>query len=129
MVYISLLYIIFLHILFNSDVEYWTESDNQVDEDFPFDTPEILEGELCSDSMTGEELNYEQKRFIWWIVAFTCLLQTLHMVSLRGITLLLKFLHVMLLCLEFPSTLYQQSTYYFIKNCHNPIISKLCGVF
>ncbi len=83
---------------YSIDVEYWTENDTQVDEDFSLqNVSKTTIEEPCEAS--DEDLNHDQKRFIWWIIAFTCLFETLHKVSLRGIAFLLKFLHVMLLCL------------------------------
>ena len=81
------------------DVEYWNEEDSEIEEDFslithadePLSPPR---SETFDDSLTPGE-----QSVVWWVVAFTCLFETLHTVSSRAIAWLLRFFGVLLACL------------------------------
>lgn len=69
--------------------------------------------------MSNQALSQDQQAVIWWVVAFSCLFQTLHSLSSRAVTWLLKFLGALIaffglyskeiaeIAFAFPSTLYQ----------------------
>ena len=71
----------------------------------------------------NEGLNQEEQAMIWWVVAFTCVFETVHSVSSRAIGWLLQLLGSLLHCLghysqqiariahAFPCTLHQRSKY------------------
>ena len=107
-----------------ADVEYWDENDSDVDNDFSQDK--------CSDEPLtpnpGHEsqedgLNQDERSVIWWVVAFTCVFETLHSMSSRAMAWLLHLLGSLFCFLSqysknianiahaFPSTLHQRSQY------------------
>lgn len=101
-------------------MEHWDEKDSDVDEDFPSD----LQPSCLSTNETNDELlNQDEQAVIWWVVAFSCVFQTLHSLSSRAVIWLLKFLGTLLaflgvysneiarIALAFPSTLHQRSLY------------------
>ena len=45
-----------------------------------------------SKASQGDSLNKDEKSVIWWVVAFTCVFETLHSLSSRATTGLLHFL-------------------------------------
>ena len=104
-----------IHIL--GEIEHWNEDDSDIDADFKDLSP-------TSDCVQVDYLcEANDKAIIWWIVAFTCVFQTLHSLSSRSISWLLMFLSTMLtffgrhsdkiarLSTAFPSTLYQRNQY------------------
>ena len=64
-------------------MEYWAESDD----DLKSDCDSELEPTL--DNLELPTLDSDKEGAIWWIVAFTCILQTM---PLRSVEFLLKFL-------------------------------------
>ncbi|SMN01974.1 hypothetical protein SPONN_281 [uncultured Candidatus Thioglobus sp.] len=78
------------------DPEYWKESDDEVEQDIEdhFCVPPDLD-ETGAD-FTSQRLDKEQTEVVWWVVAFTCAIQSLHSLPLRAIGWLLKFLVVLL---------------------------------
>lgn len=99
-----------------------------------YSEPEELTTPMDSDN---EGLDAEQEAVVWWLVVFTCTLQTLHSLSLRAVQWLLKFLAVLLTYLgrysnkisriakAFPSTLYLRAKYLNDKMCAVPIVLKV----
>ena len=79
--------------------------------------------ELSDENVRDDVLNKEEDAVIWWIVAFTCIFQTLHSLSSTAVSWLLKFLGCLLaffgrysekiskISSAFPSTLYKRSQY------------------
>lgn len=106
-------------------MEYWDERDSDVDADFKDDEPPSMPAQLLEDHVDGI-LSPDDHDIIWWVVAFTCLFQTLHSLSSRAVSWLLKFLSILFfffgtyseqaarIACEFPSTLYQRTQY--LKN-------------
>ena len=66
-------------------MEYWVESEDDLKNDCD------SELEPTQDNLDQQNLNSEQESAIWWIVAFTCILQTLHSLPLQSVEFLLKF--------------------------------------
>lgn len=78
---------------------------------------------MSTHEVPAEDLSQDQRAVIWWVVAFSCVFQTLHSLSSRGVVWLLKFLGSLLsflglysnevakIALAFPSTLHQRSQY------------------
>ena len=94
-----------------------------MDNDFPIessDEPPTLDFEKISEE---EDLQEDHKAFIWWIVVFSCVYQTLHSLSSRAIEWLLLFLGSLLsvlgrfsneiskIAVAFPSTSYKREKY------------------
>ena len=75
------------------DMEYWNENDSDINEDF---SEEMHSDEPATPSPSkasqGDSLNKDEKSVIWWVVAFTCVFETLHSLSSRATTGLLHFL-------------------------------------
>ena len=67
-------------------MEYWAESDDELKNDCG------SEPEPLSDNLELRNLDDDQESAVWWIVAFTCVMQTLHSMSLQSVEFLLKFL-------------------------------------
>ena len=101
-------------------LEYWDENDSDVDGDFsPNSPPE----NLPTGEIPDQDLNGDQQAVIWWVVAFSCVFQTLHSLSSRAVSWLLKFLGTLLaflglysteiagIALAFPSTLHKRSKF------------------
>ena len=65
----------------DDEVEFWEKNDNDLDADFPPsvspDTPRF--------DLNEPALDQEQEVFIWWVITFTCIFQTLHMLSSRAV--------------------------------------------
>ena len=82
--------LIFICVL--DEVEYWNEEDSDIEKDFSTqasnDEPTIP---APSQALSDEGLTSDEQAVVWWIVAFTCLLETLHMLSTRAVAWLLKF--------------------------------------
>ena len=74
-------------------MEYWDENDSDVDNDFSQDkcSDEPLTPNPGHESQE-DELNQDERSVIWWVVAFTCVFQTLHSVSSRAMAWLLHLL-------------------------------------
>jgi len=98
-------------------MEYWEESEKELKQDCESD----LEGDLAAPDAGIQE--WETQRAVWWIVAFTCIMESLHSLPSRSVEFLLKFLAALLLFFSrysrkiediakaFPSTLYSRSKY------------------
>ena len=71
------------------DLEHWDENDSDLDADFPSD---VSPHQLLACEEPDAYLTQDQHAVIWWVVAFSCIFQTLHSVSSRGVAWLLKFL-------------------------------------
>ena len=105
------------------DVEYWQESDAEVNRDLPSQCPDEPASPHINDD---DDLDNEQAAFVWWVVVFTCVFQTLHSLSSRAVQWLLKFLGVAFTFLsryspaigqmaqKLPTTLHQREV--FLKN-------------
>lgn len=52
--------------------------------------------EPTQDNLELQSIDSDQESAIWWIVAFTCILQTLHSLPLQSVEFLLKFLTCLL---------------------------------
>ena len=101
-------------------MEHWDENDSDIDEDFPHNLPPNI---LSTQKTSDERLSQDQQAVIWWVVAFSCLFQTLHSLSSRAVVWLLKFLGTLLaffglysdkiagIAFAFPSTLYRRKQY------------------
>ena len=110
------------------DVEYWNEDDLDFEHDFLVDSDCEPPTPLLDITSQDESLNREEQAVIWWVVAFTCVFETLHSVSSRAIGWLLHLLGSLLHCLghysqqiariarAFPCTLHQRSKYLEKKN-------------
>ena len=104
-------------------MEYWDESDSDINEDFSVADLQNDEPNTPDLPMTSQEVNEDEKSIIWWVVVFTCLLETLHSLPSRAITWLLKFLSSLFVFLSqyfnnianiahtFPSTLHQRTNF------------------
>ena len=109
-----------LSIFSPGDLEHWDENDSDLDADFPSD---VSPHQLLACEEPDANLTQDQHAVIWWVVAFSCIFQTLHSVSSRGVAWLLKFLGALLsflglysneiagIALAFPSTLHQRTKY------------------
>lgn len=106
------------------DLEYWDEVDSDLDADFALpssanEPPTPLQGH----GPLAQSLSPDQHAIIWWVIAFTCVFQTLHSLPSRAVAWLLKFLGSLLgflgryskeiatIASHFPSTLYQRNEY------------------
>lgn len=101
-------------------MEHWDEKDSDIDEDFPL---YLQRTNLLVEETNDEPLSKDQEAVIWWVVAFSCLFQTLHSLSSRAVMWLLKFLGTLFaffglysdeiagIALAFPSTLHQRNQY------------------
>lgn len=75
------------------ELEYWEEADEELDTDFPLDA--------TADNMEPPDVpplheDVETDAVVWWVVAFTCVFQTLHSLSSSATQWLLKFFAVLL---------------------------------
>ena len=69
--------LIFYH---TGDVEYWNEEDSEIDEDFSPVT-HVHDEEPPTPAVTpGDGLSSDEQSVVWWMVAFTCMFETLHCV-------------------------------------------------
>lgn len=79
------------------DSEHWIDRDSDLDADFhqrlPDDEPSTP---LHCSEQEDTQLNAEEQAVVWWIVAFTCIFQTLHSLPSRAVGWLLQFLGVLL---------------------------------
>jgi len=76
-----------------------------------------------SQTVSDEGLTPDEQAVVWWIVAFTCIFETLHSLSSRAVTWLLKFFGAVFSLLGnfsqpiarmarvFPSTLHRRAQY------------------
>lgn len=69
----------------DTEVEYWQESDGEIEQDLSSQSP----NDLVSPQ---KETETDHSILVWWIVTFVSLFQTLHCISDRAIAWLLKFL-------------------------------------
>ena len=70
-------------------MEWWDENnDEDISEDVQNDEPDTPIQEMTSQ----EDLTRDERSVIWWVVVFTCLLQTMHSLPSRAIVWLLHFL-------------------------------------
>ena len=96
-------------------MEHWDESDSEIDADNLTQCDEHVQ--------VDKPLDQELDSFVWWVVAFTCIFQTLHSLSARAIQWLLLFLSVTFTFLgkfserisriatSFPSTIYRRTQF------------------
>ena len=73
------------------ELEYWEESDSELQEDFSTDEPQTLT-ELHSDS----QCSVTHRSLIWCIMTFVSLFQTLHFIPDRAADWLLQFIGILL---------------------------------
>jgi len=78
-------------------LEYWNERDSDIDADFfttsTSDTSSSPPQQFCeNDWGEKEDVSQDEEAVIWWIVAFTCIFQTLHSLSSRAVSWALNFL-------------------------------------
>ena len=109
-----------------AEIEYWQELDAEFDADFP-DTDEE---HVNSPAATSDA---EQRAITWWLVAFTCVFQTLHALPSRAIQWLIIFISALLtvfsrysprivqIAHDFPTSLYQRSKFLEQKLLVGPI--------
>ena len=102
----------------SGDLEHWDEKDSDIDADFS-PPNHVFDHDVSDDHI----ITQDQQAVIWWVVAFTCVFQSLHSLSSRAVVWLLKFLATMLafmgkysneiagIALAFPSTLHRRSVY------------------
>ena len=72
--------------LFSTDIhvpQYWNESDLELSDDFSISND-------CNEPptphfTTDENRNEDHEAFIWWVISFSCVFQTLHSISSRAI--------------------------------------------
>ena len=120
------------------DIEYWKESDDEIEGDIQEcaqSEPNAQDIQMDSQQQAG--LDSEQAAVVWWVVMFTCTLQSLHSLSLRAVKWLLKFLVVLLTFLgrysdkiseiarAFPCTLFLRTKYIREKVSVPPIFQKV----
>ena len=110
-------------IFYSDDVEYWSEDDLELEEDFAIESEYTSPQHLHTNVSQDEGLNEEEQAVIWWLVAFTCIFETLYTVSSRAMGWLLCFLGSLLqflghysqeiakVALPFLCTLYHRSKY------------------
>lgn len=67
-------------------MEYWEESEIELKQDCESDS----EGEPAAPDVGIQD--GETQRAVWWIVAFTCIMESLHSLPSRSVEILLKFL-------------------------------------
>ena len=81
-------------------LEHWEENYSDIDAEFPFDlkcsSPNLKD---IDETLDHHDLNQDEQAIVWWIVVFTCVLQTLHSLPARAIEWLLKFLSTLLVFL------------------------------
>ena len=77
---------------FNTETEYWMESDGEIEADIQQSEPPPS---LLLDCPPTQE-EEETKAVVWWIIAFVALFQSLHFIPERAISWLIKFLYVLL---------------------------------
>ena len=70
-------FILIVPLNLSEETEYWDE-DNDWDADFPPESPSP------SDDSEDVQFDAEQRVIPWWVVVFTCTLQTLHSLPSRA---------------------------------------------
>ena len=113
-------------------MEWWDENnDEDISEDVQNDEPDTPIQEMASQ----EDLTRDERSVIWWVVVFTCLLQTMHSLPSRAIVWLLHFLGSLFTFLSqysnnianiahaFPSTLHRRTSY-ISKNLSLPSVHR-----
>lgn len=75
-------------------IEYWEESENELKEDCD------NESECSAPDAATDIQDRDTQRAVWWTVAFTCIIQSLHSLPSRSVAFLLKFLAALLLFLS-----------------------------
>ena len=83
-------FILLVPLNLTEETEYWDEEDNDLDADFPPESPSP------SDESEDIQFDVEQRVITWWVVVFTCTLQTLHSLPSRAAQWLLQFLYCLL---------------------------------
>jgi len=119
------------------ETEYWQESDNEIEDDIQDCAQSELNAQDFQMDSQHQGLDSEQAAVVWWVVVFTCTLQSLHSLSLRAVEWLLKFLVVLLTFLgrysgkiteiarAVPSTLFLRTKYIREKVSIPPIFRKV----
>lgn len=118
------------------ETECWQESDNEIEDD----TQDCVQSEPNAPDIQMDSrhqgLDSEQAAVVWWVVVFTCTLQSLHSLSLRTIEWLLKFLVLLTFLRRYsgkiseiaravPSTLFLRTKYIREKVSIPPIFRKV----
>lgn len=113
--------------------EHWNECDSDLEADFCTTTTNNDPPALQLLEQADEEIHRDHQAFIWWIVAFTCVFQTLHSLSSRAVGWLLLLFGSLLSYLglfsdeiakiaqAFPSTLHLREQYLREKLNTSPI--------
>ena len=119
-------------IIDSEDAEYWVESDSDLKLDCDIDLEEPI-----SSALESHQLDDAQENTVWWLVAFTCIIQSLHSLPVRSVEFLLKFLGALLSYLgrysrsisviagAFPRTLHTRAQYLQDKLFVPPIIRRV----
>lgn len=119
------------------ETECWQESDNEIEDDIQDCVQSEPNAPHIQMDSRHQVLDSEQAAVVWWVVVFTCTLQSLHSLSLRTIEWLLKFLVVLLTFLgrysgkiseiarAVPSTLFLRTKYIREKVSILPIFRKV----
>ena len=71
-------FILLVPLHLTDETEYWDEEDNDLDADFPPEPPSP------GDESEDIQFDVEQRVITWWVVVFTCTLQTLHSLPSRA---------------------------------------------
>ena len=112
--------------------ECWVENDSDLKMDCDSE-PE----ELAPNALELHQLDNAQETALWWLVAFTCILQSLHSLPMRAVEFLLKFLSALLSYLgiysksvadiarAFPCSLHNRAQYLQNKLFIPPIIRRV----
>ena len=119
-------------IIDSEDAEYWVESDSDLKLDCDIDLEEPI-----SSALESHQLDDAQENTVWWLVAFTCIIQSLHSLPVRSVEFLLNFLGALLSYLgrysrsisviagAFPRTLHTRAQYLQDKLFVPPIIRRV----
>ena len=118
-----------IFLILTGETEYWNESDSEIDEDFSQEKSNEPPTPDESHASQAEELSNDEQSVVWWVIAFTCVFETLHSLSSRAVAWLLHLLSSLFLFLSeysnkigniaraFPSTLHQRFNYINEKLC------------
>lgn len=118
--HVTLAFIRYTHFSFveySTDIEYWEESDTELDEDFTTQRP-MTSPVLPDANEDTELLDDEQNAIVYWVTLFTCVLQVLHSLPLCAVQWLIAFLSTILTCLGKYSTKIAQIAKAFPKTLH-----------
>ena len=80
----------------SEEIECWVESDGEIDEYTAESKPPCSPEPLLPDSPPQSKADSDVKNTVWWIVAFLSLFQTLHFISDKAISWLIRFLCVII---------------------------------